>query len=359
MNRPNRLLAGLLAAQIIIAVLMFAPRLLPSSTSRAPLLGALQVTDIVGLTVQDKAGKSIGLENRSGTWVLPQSDDYPAESNKVRTFLEKLVGVQTDALVTRTASSHKRLQVAADDYVRKIDLKLADGATRSLYLGSPSGAGATHVRLDGQDEVYLARGLNSFEAGVEASAWINTTYLSVQQSQVTSLKITNAQGEFEFVKNAADQWVLKDLAADEQPNIDQPTVLIARLGSVTMLKPLGKAAKPEYGFEQPTAVVTVVVSDTASTKVKTLTIGSKDAEGNYPVISSDSPYYVSVSGFLLEQFVNANRASFLAQPTPTPTPASTVTPPDLTATPELTATAVVTETTPITSTPVLTTTRAP
>lgn len=358
MNRPTRFLAGLLAVQIVIAALMFVPRLLPSSTSGAPLLGALQVADIVGLTVQDKGGKSIELANRSGAWVLPHSDDYPAEVSKVQTFLEKLVGVQTDALVTRTASSHKRLQVAADDFVRKIDLKLADGATRSLYLGSPSGAGATHVRLDGQDEVYLARGLNSFEAGVEASAWINTTYLSVQQSQVTSLKITNAQGEFEFVKNAANQWVLKDLAADEQPNIDQPTVLIARLGSVTIRKPLGKEAKPEYGFDKPAAVVTVVVSDTTSTTVKTLTIGTKDAEGNYPVIASDSPYYVSVSGFTLDQFVNVNRNSFLVQPTPTPT-AEPVATPALTPGAPVTATTPITLTSPPTSTETITPTTTP
>ena len=113
---------------------------------------------------------------------------------------------------------------------------------------------------------------------------------------------------------------MKGLTAtpDRPFNPDSVVTLLSRLSSINMVKPLGKTAKPEYGLDAPSATITAVVSDTASTKVVTLKIGAKDASGNYPVISSDSTYYVSVAASYVEGFINATQDSFLVQPTPTP-----------------------------------------
>jgi hypothetical protein len=346
MNRRNQILAGLLAVQVIVAAIVFVPRLLPAQSAAAPLLGTLQAADVTGLAIQEKSGNRVELTKKDGAWVLPAGDDYAASPEKVTAFVEKLIGLKTDPLVTRTASSHKRLQVASDDYVRKIDLTLADGGVTSLFLGSASGGSATHIRLDGHDEVYLARGLTSYEAGTAAAAWIDPTYLSVPQENILSATIENAQGKFEFAKDAQNQWALKGLKADQTFNPDSVTTLLARLGSISMVKPLGKTAKPEYGLDTPGATVRVVVSDTASTKVYTLKIGTKDADGNYPVISSDSTYYVSVAGFNVEPYTTAKIDTFLATPTPTPVAMPTMAP-----TEPLTATAPITLTTPITKNP--------
>lgn len=336
MNRRNRILAGVLAAQVIVAAIVFVPRLLPTQSAAAPLLGSATAADVTALVIQEKAGAAIELAQQSGVWVLPASDNYPASPEKISAFVEKLIGLKTDPLVTRTAGSHKRLQVAADDYVRKVDLKFADGSTKTLYLGSASG-GATHVRLASEDAVYLARGLNSFEAGTGAAAWINPAYMSVPQENILSATLENAQGKFEFTKDAQNQWMLKGLTANQKFNPDSAVTLLARLGSISMVKPLGKTAKPEYGLDKPGAIVTAIVSDTASTKVYTLKIGTKDTEGNYPVISSDSTYYVSVASFNVEPYTTAKIDTFLVAPTPTPAPTAPVT-----------ATAPITSTVPVT-----------
>jgi hypothetical protein len=331
------------------------PRVLPSQSAAAPLLGTLQAADVTGLTIQDQGGKRVDLAKKNGAWVLPAGDDYTASPDKVMAFVEKLIGLKTDPLVTRTASSHKRLQVAGDAYVRKIDLTLAAGGVTSLYLGSASG-GATHVRLDGHDEVFLARGLNSFEASTDVAGWIDPTYLSVPQDKVLSATIENAQGKFEFTKDAQNQWMLKGLTPDQKFNPDSVVTLMARLGSISMVKPLGKTAKSEYGLDKPTATVTVIMSDTASTRVTTLKIGTKDADGNYPVISSDSTYYVSVAGFNVDGYVTAKLDTFLVVPTPTPVATPALAP---VATPTLAPTEPVTSTVPITSTAPVTATTPP
>lgn len=355
MNRRNQILAGLLAAQVLVAALVIVPRLLPSQGQAATLLGATQAADVKSIAIQDNAGAKIDLLKQDAGWVLPASDNYPANTETINAFVDKLIGLKTDPLVTRTASSHKRLQVATDDYVRKIDLTLTDGSVKTIYLGSASGSSATHVRVNGQDEVYLARGLNSFEAGTDATTWINPTYLSVPQDKILSATVENAHGKWEFAKDAQNQWTLKGLTADQKFNPDSAVTLLARLSSISMLKPLGKTAKPEYGLDKPTATVTVVVSDTASTKVYTLKVGAKDAAGNYPVISSDSTYYVSVAAFNVEQFINADLATLLVQATPTPAATVPITPSTSGSVP-LTTTEPITATAPLTSTPAITST---
>ena len=123
-------------------------------------------------------------------------------------------------------------------------------------------------------------------------------------------------------------------------NPNNLTTLLTRLSSLAMIRPLGKADKPEYGLGQPTAVVTVKANDdSGGTKTTVLRVGAKDDESNtYVVISSESPYYVRVAGFSVEDFVTRTRQDFLqAQPTPMATPEATVTP-EITATVEITPT---------------------
>ncbi len=360
MKRRNQILAGLLGAQIILIVLVFLPRVLPAQNQSGPLLGTLKASDIVKLTISDKAGKTLTLAKQGADWILPDFENYAVKSDQVTPFLEKLIGIKTDVLATNTASSLKRLQVADDDFVRKVDLQGADGNVHTLYLGTASGGGANHVRLAGQDNVYVARGINSFEAATDVASWINTTYSSLPQNNLLSASIENAQGKFEFSNNA-NVLTMKNLPASQQFNPQALTGMLARLSSLTMVRPLGKEAKPEYGLDKPSATVTVVVSDTASTKVYTLKVGAKDSEGNYAVISSDSTWYVQVAPFNVEQFVNAKTETFLVQPTPTPAGAQAPTPeataiPTLETTPTLTATESLTTTESLTPTETLTAT---
>ena len=75
-----------------------------------------------------------------------------------------------------------------DKFVRKIELTKADGSTQTVYLGSPAGGQSVHVRLGGQNEVYLGNGLEHV-GGRHADLlnWIDPVYLSVNAADVTGL----------------------------------------------------------------------------------------------------------------------------------------------------------------------------
>ncbi|MGA9351413.1 MAG: DUF4340 domain-containing protein [Anaerolineae bacterium] len=323
MNRTNQILAAVLAVQIVLVMVAFWPR--PASVaSGESLFAGLEAEQITRLTISDETGKQIKLAKGLGDWVLPEADDYPCLENKVPQFLEKIVALKTNRLVTQTPASHKRLKVADDTFERQIELELADGTTHRLYLGTSPSYGATHVRADSQDEVYLASLLAS-DAGVNASNWVDTLYFSVAQDQIAALTLQNENGRFEFEKDDAGTWTMKDLAIDETLNENNVTSLVNRVSSVQMLRPLGKEPQDDYGLETPNAVVTVETrDDEGNTKTYTIRVGAKDDEDNsYVVISSESPYYVRMSEYTVKDFVEKVRDDFLElPPTPTPEPTS-------------------------------------
>jgi len=325
MSRTNRILAAVLAVQIVLAAVAFWPK--PTSVAGGEsLLAGLEAEQIARLTISDGTGKQVKLAKEMGSWVLPEADNYPCLENKVPEFLDKIVALKTNRLVTQTPASHKRLKVADDAFERKVELELADGTTHRLYLGSSPSYGAIHVRADGQDEVYLAS-LSASDAGIFASNWIDTLYFSVVQDQIMALTLENGNGRFEFEKDDAGTWTMKDLAADETLNENNVTSLVTRVSSLRMLRPLGKTEQDDYGLKEPSAVVTVETGDDeGNTKTYTIRVGAKDDEDNsYVVISSESPYYVRVSEYTVKDFVEKMRDDFLELP-PTPTPEPTLQP---------------------------------
>jgi hypothetical protein len=131
---------------------------------------------------------------------------------------------------------------------------------------------------------------------------------------------------FELEKNDAGAWTLKDLAAGETVNDSNIQSMLTQATSIALTQPLGKKEQDAYGLKSPSAVVTVKTRDQAGTiKTSTLRVGAKDdKDGSFVVISSESPYYVRVAGYGVENFVEKARDYFLQVP-PTAAPASTPT----------------------------------
>jgi hypothetical protein len=324
MNRTNRILAAVLAVQIVLVAVVFWPK--PASVAGGePLLAGVEVDQIVRLTVTQADGDQIQLAKESEGWVLPEADDYPIRESKVPELLDEIVALKTDRLVTQTPASHKRLKVADDAFERRIQFELAGGTTRTLYLGTSPTYRVIHVRAAGRDEVYLASGLSASDVGTQATNWVDSSYFSVNQDQMVAITLENKNGRFEFEKDDAGTWTMKGLAADETLNENNVTSLVNRASSIQLLRPLGKTEQDEYGLQEPSAVVTVQTSDEErGVQTYTLRVGAQSEEDNsYVVSSSESPYYVRVADYTVKNFVERVRDDFLElSPTPTPEPTS-------------------------------------
>ncbi len=324
MKRTQLFLIAVLVVQLALAGFTLWPRT-SASAPAGPLFAKLNASDVVGLTVYDKPDTSLKLARQGGQWVLPGADNFPADSAKVDGFLTKVTALKTNRLVTKTEASQARLQVAASQYLHRVDMQTGDGASQTLYIGSSSGAQATNVRAGDRPEVYLADALTSADATAQAGTWINPTYLTVTTTDTLNFTLKNANGEFAFNKDASGNWTMAGLAAGETLNQDNITAIASVLTSLQMTAPLGKTAKPEYGMDKPLAVLTLTTKQ--NNKTYTLTVGAlqkagADGTSNYVVKSSESSYYVEVAESTVKDLVDKKRDGFLQiPPTATPGPA--------------------------------------
>lgn len=316
-------LSVLLVGQAALSIALLWPKSSAMPTS-APLWADFKTDEVASLTVSDKNGNSVTLTRKDDGWVLPKADDYPAQADKVTPVLEKLGKLKTNRLVARTEGSHRRLQVAADDFNRLLDVEMKDGRHRKLYVGSSAAAGATHFRDADHGEVYLTADLNSWEINPQVSSWIDTLYFTATQTATVSLKLENANGVFDF-KRENDKWALVGLAEEEVFNESAFNSLLNQATSLRMKEPLGKEAKPEYGMDAPLATLTLITEQEGVGATYTMTVGARDAEGNYVAQASTSPYYVRLSGYVGDTFVNKKRDDFISPPaTPTASIESTL-----------------------------------
>jgi hypothetical protein len=317
MNRRNQILGALLVAQLVLAVVVFWPRSTVSGAEAGPIFADFKADDVVSMSITDAEGNQVVLAKDGDSWVLPGADDYPADGEKITSLLQKIEKIQADRQVTRTESSHRRLQVAADDFVRRIDLELSGGQTYKLYVGSSPQSSATHVRADGNPETYLTGDLVSYDVNARSAGWIDTLYYTLPQTTTVALTLKNPNGEFDFTRDAEGQWTLQALAEGEVFNEAAFSSLLSQATSLRMVEPIGREAQAAFKLDAPQAVITVQTDDGQS---YTLQIGAlREEDNSYVAKWSESPYYVYAAQYTGESFVNKTREDFI-QPPATPTP---------------------------------------
>ncbi len=312
-KRNHQILAGVLIAQIVLSVVVFWPR--PSTAAQAePLFPDLEVGDVTTLTVEDAQGNGVTLQRVAGEWTLPEADEYPARSDDIDSFVKKLTELSTGRLVTGSDTSHRRLQVAPDEFARRILFGTSGGTRHTVYLGTSPQYGSAHFRVEGQSETYLTSELSAYDANATIAGWIDSSYRSAAQEDVNRFTLENASGTFVFEKEGDESWTMAGLGEDE--TLDQAEVrrVLQRASSITMRKPLGREEDPLYGMDDPSALVMLETDE----KVVTLQVGAKEPDdAGYVVKSSESDYYVSVAESGVRALVENGRDAFLEQP-PTP-----------------------------------------
>jgi hypothetical protein len=308
MSRLNQILIALVVVQLVLVGFVFWPR--PASEAQGgSLLAEFDAEEVSALTIADAEGNQLALAKSGDGWVLPNKGDFPVDGEKVTPFLEKIAAVQADRLVTQTEGSHARLQVAPDEFNRRLELTLADGMTSELYVGSSAGAAATHVRTEGQPQVYLTGELAAWDANPQVTAWVDTLYFTVPQTATTHLTLENQNGTFEFARDG-NTWTMSGL--EEGETLDQAAVtsLLSQAGSVRLTDVLGTEEQANFGLAEPLAIVTLETED----GTYTLQVGARDDVTNSYVFNvSNSPYYVRVAGWAGDAFVDKTRADLLAE----------------------------------------------
>lgn len=258
MGKLNRLLVALLVLQVAVFVLV---KLWPQSNDvvKPHAIFSFKAADVQGLEIADNGGfdgkkNRVVLAKEQGKWLLKSGGDYPLLALKVDELLGKLVALKVESPVSTRAAHHRQLEVAKEHFQRDVTVKLGGGKKVRFWLGSSPGLKKVHLRLEGQQAVYAASPLASWDVGATASSWIDTTYFKVERDHIASFVLQNKHGKI-GIKREGNSWV----PVDGDGPLDQTEVdsLVSTLSMVTMRAPVGRQVLAAQGLAQPQALLVV------------------------------------------------------------------------------------------------------
>ena len=279
MNKLNRILLGVLAAQIAL-VLIFQLRGEDTTIGKLePILPAFARDKVDRVRVFDRTARapegeadqpaspkgkpgdkpSVDLVKKGSAWVLASHFDYPVSADKVTDLLDKIDGMRTRGAIASGAAREKQLEVADDSYQRKV-IVTSGGKDTTFFVGASAGSRQTSVRLAGQEAIHGVTGLSAFGVGARASAWVEGAYVDIQPDRIASFDVVNAGGSFHLERAASgDGW---QVTVGGQPLVP-PAGMEINKGEIEKLA--GKASRiflsepgdPKRSIDKPLATVTL------------------------------------------------------------------------------------------------------
>ena len=294
MSKRNIALFFLLLLQLIIIGYIYRPGKDAALPQKVFLTG-ITPDQVAGMQISEKDGEALALARAENGWRIVSSDNIPADPAKVSSILDKLAGLQSDRLVTRTRSSHQRLQVGKQ-YRQKVSLTLTDGRVAGLILGTAPDHNSIHLRAEEEPEVYLVKGISAWELSTDPASWWQGLYLDIGRERIEALTLKNRHGEIELVKKSEAGWQVVD---QPEPTLDQGAVqtLLDEVRRISVSEYLGREKLPAFGLDRPEATL-ILKTEKETIEV---TLGPQDEETATRVLkSSHSHFYVRVGEFGIE-----------------------------------------------------------
>jgi hypothetical protein len=259
MNRTQWTLAGTLVVQIVLIALVTIGSAPTAAVAPHALFPALASLTPAKVEVEEGKDKSVVLERTASGWAL-ETDGYPVDASKMNTLLQSLKSLEVRAPVVSSRKYHPALKVSDDTFERRVRVWDAGGGDPKvdLLVGTSPKYGVTHVRAEGQDAVYEAAGLSTYDLRADGNAWVDTAFVNVPFDEVTGIKVRNAKGAFELEKNGAD-WTVAPASAAHGKKLDRTKAeaFIRSVASMRMSEPAGSSTDPSYGLAEPAATVEI------------------------------------------------------------------------------------------------------
>ena len=277
--------------------------------------------DITGrdLGAPHQSPRTITLVHAERTWGIAGTDQFPVDAAKVQELLGAVKRLRHVQPVTADPAFHARLEVDGDDYGRRVQIQHA-GPPIDFYLGQIPSPNKIHLRRHEELEVYLVDGLSTWNLGVDAGFWVNRAYVALPTDSIWGVRIDNAKGRVVLERGPEGEWSVLGLPPGKASSSIDIAALVRRVSSLELFEPLGKTAKPGYGLDTPSAVVTITVGTptvagempSAIERVR-IELGEETTDGLVFAKASSSEWYVSVRGTAVTELRDATAATFAAE----------------------------------------------
>ncbi|MCB9675525.1 MAG: DUF4340 domain-containing protein [Alphaproteobacteria bacterium] len=278
---PQKILTGLLGAQILLAVVTWWPR--GGDIEARPVLpfAADAITSIrIQSTTTDNRGDGLVLERRDGGWVIASEYDYPAVTEKVDEIVDKLEGLKVKAPIALQAASHDQLNVTDAKATRRVTVSAGDQQVQ-LRLGV-AGNARSYLRIGDENEVYAVSGVGAWSIKDTSAGFLERKVLDVAAGALESYSLLNPAGGLELTRGPDGQWTSPDLTEGQALDVTKVDKLFKDTLSLNLTAPADPAFDPftadgnailrwtttEDGQSVTNAVALAVVDETGIVRVE-------------------------------------------------------------------------------------------
>jgi hypothetical protein len=318
MNKTQKYLLALLGVQIVLILVVFLLQR-PVAASNNLIFPDLKIEEVTEIKIGDSSGNLVTIQHKGDQWVLPLQDDFPVQTENVQQLIDNLALIRDNRMVTRSESSHDRLSISNENYVKKVDFTF-NGNEESIYFGSSPTTSNIHFRLDGKSEVFLTNAISTSQIPSSISGWVNTLIYQISGTNVQKIEISNSQGNFVFTHDDESTWSSQQLEEGYAFDQSKWSSLETAFTALRFVEPVSKTIIPEFGFDNPVTTMEIEYSDeSGQLKTDQLLIGNQDENGNTYVLWSESDYVYKVSSYNVERFVNLTFEDY-SSPIPTEEP---------------------------------------
>jgi hypothetical protein len=254
--------------------------------------------DKIEITNGDKP--TVTLEKKGETWIVSPVN-APANQSNVKSMLDNLKELKaTEVVATKPDDDVKKsYNLDPAHALHFVGYKGADKKVND-WFGKSGGRGEMMI-VEGKPAIVAATGYSSYLYAREQADWRDKEIFKFDDTNATSVSITNKSGKFSFTKG--DKWA-GTVDGHPIPNFDDAKVADA-IRSLKALTADGFAdatkTPAETGVDAPAGVMTVALKDGAGTY--TLKVGAvSTGTSHYAVKDGDATVYTvnsTVSGWAL------------------------------------------------------------
>jgi hypothetical protein len=300
MPKTLRWLGELLAVQILMAVGLNLSALYPVTQPVAAPLVELEQNQINRIVLEGPDHSKVTLVKEGANWLLPDLGQFPADSNRVNTMLEKITSSKTGPPIATTAGAKARFEVDDETFERRITLAENDKPLATLYVGSSPGLRRSYVRTGGNDGIFALE-LAAYDVPVQLADWEDKTVLHLAKNDITALEVAGLRIEQAAQPASASPgkqttWEAKGLEAGRQLQLKSDAVdkVIQLLTDLSFEKVLGRDPSQEYGLERPLLTITLTrkPGDTL-----TYLLGKNPKNNDYTLKVSNRPEYFRLPSY--------------------------------------------------------------
>ncbi len=297
------ILSGLLAAQLVLAVILNLTGEDYGTFQAEDKLLSFEKQAVNALQISDGTD-SVELRKRDGKWLLPGSGDFPASQREVEQLLDNLAALEKGWPVARTRGAAQRFAVDEEQFERKLILLSDDDAQATLYVGSSPGFRKVYVRPGDGDDIF-AVDFNIWEADAKADDWIDKDILKLDQSKVERIEMPGL-----ILQRQDGELQVVDLDQTEQTNGEASRGLLGKLTALSIQSLLGTEAELEYRQDEPELELKMTREGGEVLSYRF----SKPEEASYYVLKrSDMDHYFKVAEYTVDPIKDTTREN-LVQP---------------------------------------------